>query len=562
MTHYYNKIKFSECTYIIATVIDIIGIFKNTIIMHHMVYVQPKLFWGDVGLTLIIDLTPVLLLFILLTVLKMSSWKATLITTIVTLILAIAIGVPADSAVSAWLIGALFGLWSISWLIFWGITWFNTWRLTGHLDAFISWMLKNITNDVRIIALTIAWALGALIEGLIGFGTPWAYLVPILISLGLPTIRALTIMAVANTAPVAYGAFGIPVVTLAGVAGLPLVATSGAVAHFVAVLAFIIVFVILALIDGWRGIKEAWLAALIGALGYVLGQFTTAVYIGPYLADVVGSIIAFLFLVGLAKVWRPKHIVTPPAVKVNEVKDRGAVARAWASLILFVTIMGLWNSPISPMRWVVATFSLPAYSEVLQKQVSVSYSFNVLVTGTSALVAWLITLPLMKAGTKDVVNALKTTWKQTWGAVLTGIFVISLAFVFNYSGMAYSLAYLATGLGLWFLIISPFLGWLGAALTGSNTSSNALFGPFQAAMGQLLGLPQLLLPSIQTVGGELGKPVAPQTVSAGVSTTEYVRREGEIVRNNMKYSIALVFVLITISIFYWLIYPWPFYVSK
>jgi lactate permease len=527
-----------------------------------MVYVQPKLFWGDAGLTLIIDLTPVLLLFILLTVLKMSSWKATLITTIVTLILAIAIGVPADSAVSAWLLGALFGLWSISWLIFWGITWFNTWRLTGHLDAFTSWMLKNITNDVRIIALTIAWALGALIEGLIGFGTPWAYLVPILISLGLPTIRALTIMAVANTAPVAYGAFGIPIVTLAGVAGLPLVATSGAVAHFVAVLAFIIVFVILALIDGWRGIKEAWPAALIGALGYVLGQFTTAVYIGPYLADVVGSIIAFLFLVGLAKVWRPKHIVSPPAVKVNDVKDRGAVARAWASLILFVTIMGLWNSPISPMKWVVATFSVPAYSEVLQKQVSVSYSFNVLVTGTSALVAWLITLPLMKAGTKDVMNALKTTLKQTWGAVLTGIFVISLAFVFNYSGMAYSLAYLTMGLGLWFLIISPFLGWLGAALTGSNTSSNALFGPFQAAMGQLLGLPPLLMPAIQTVGGELGKPVAPQTVSAGVSTTEYVRREGEVIRNNMKYSIALVFVLIIISIFYWLIYPWPFFVSK
>jgi len=527
-----------------------------------MVYVQPKLFWGDVGLTLIIDLTPVLLLFILLTVLKMSSWKATLITTIVTLILAIAIGVPADSAVSAWLIGALFGLWSISWLIFWGITWFNTWRLTGHLDAFTSWMLKNITNDVRIIAIAIAWALGALIEGLIGFGAPWAYLVPILISLGLPTLRALTIMAVSNTAPVSYGAFGIPIVTLAGVTGLPLLATSAAVAHFVAVLAFIIVFVILALIDGWRGIKEAWAAALIGASGYVLGQFTTAVYIGPYLADIVGSILAFLFLVGLAKVWRPKHIVSPPAIKVNDVKDRGAVRRAWASLILFVTIMGLWNSPISPMKWVVATFSVPAYSEVLQKQVSVSYSFNVLATGTSALVAWLITLPLMKAGAKDVVNALKITWKQTWGAVLTGIFVISLAFVYNYSGMAYSLAYLATGVGLWFLIISPFLGWLGAALTGSNTSSNALFGPFQAAMGQLLGLPPLFLPSLQTVGGELGKPVAPQTVSAGVSTTEYVRREGEVIRNNMKYSIALVFVLIIIGILFWLTYPWPFFVSK
>ena len=521
-------------------------------------YVQPKLFFGDPALTIIIDLTPILLLFVLLAGLRLSAWKATLIASLFTLFFAMALGAPPDQTATAWAIGALFGTWSISWLIFWGVVWFNTWRLAGYLDAFKYWMFQNVTRDMRVLTIALVWAFGALIEGLIGFGTPWAYIVPILVSLGIPTLRAITIMAVANTAPVSYGAFGIPVVTLAGVTGLPLMFTSSSVAHVVAVLAMVITFVLLYLIDGWRGIREAWPAALIGGLGYVLGQFTTAVYLGPYLPDIIGSIFAFIFIVALSKVWQPSNIVQPPRLEINSV-DRGKIVRAWISLIVFVTIMGLWNSPISPLtKFVLATFKVSAFSQVLNKTVAVAYSFNPFATGTSALVAWLITLPLMGISARQVAEAVKMTWRQMWGAVLTGVFVISLGFVFNFSGMAYSLAYLTTGIGIFFIVISPFLGWIGAALTGSNTSSNALFGPFQEAVATLLGMPAGLLPALQSVGAELGKPVAPQTVSAGVSTSEYVRREGEVVRNNLKYSISLVFVLVLIGVSYLLLFPWPF----
>ncbi|ABL88510.1 L-lactate permease [Pyrobaculum islandicum DSM 4184] len=523
-----------------------------------MIYTQPKLFWGDPVLTIIIDITPIVVLFILLAGLKLSAWKATLISSIFTLLLAFLVGAPPDQTMYAWLIGALFGLWSISWLIFWGITWFNTWRLTGHLDAFTSWLLRNIVNDIRVLSLALAWALGALIEGLIGFGTPWAYIVPMLISLGLPSLRAITVVAVANTAPVSYGAFGLPIITIAGVTGLPLMFMSSVAAHIVAVLSFFITFILLYVVDGWRGIREVWPFGLVGAFGYVIGQYTTAVYMGPYLADVIGSILSFIFIIAFSKIWKPKNIIKPTTIKINNIQDKGIVLKAWISLVVFIAVMGLWNSPISPMKLNLATFSVSAYSEVLEKKVSVSYTFNLLATGTSALVAWLITIPIMGANREVVAKALRTTLSQTWGAVLTGIFVISLAFVFNFSGMAYSLAYLASGLGIWFIFISPFLGWLGAALTGSNTSSNALFGPFQAAMGTLLGLPQGLLPGLQTIGGELGKPVAPQTVSAGVSTTEYVRREGEVIRNNLKYSIGLVFLLLLIGIAYLTLYPYPF----
>lgn len=521
-------------------------------------YTQPELFFGNPVLTIFIDLSPILLLFVLLAGLRQSAWKATLIASLFTLFFAIALGVPPDQTAAAWAIGALFGVWSISWLIFWGVAWFNTWRLTGHLDAFKYWMFQNITQDMRVLTIALVWALGALIEGLIGFGSPWAYIVPILVSLGLPTLRAITIMAVANTAPVSYGAFGIPVITLAGVTGLPLMFTSSAVAHVVAVLAMVITFLLLYLIDGWRGIREAWPAALMGGLGYILGQYTTAVYLGPYLPDIIGSITAFLFIIALSRVWRPANIVKPPRLDINAV-DNDKVVRAWISLIIFVAVMGLWNSPISPfVKFSLATFKVSAFSTVLNKTVAVSYSFNPFATGTSALIAWLITLPIMGATKRVVAEALKTTWRQMWGAVLTGVFVISLGYVFNFSGMAYSLAHLATGVGLLFLVISPFLGWLGAALTGSNTSSNALFGPFQAAMATLLGMPAGLLPALQSVGAELGKPVAPQTVSTGVSTSEYVRREGEVIRNNLRYSISLVFVLVLIGALYLLLFPWPF----
>lgn len=523
-----------------------------------MVYTQPVYFWGNPMLTIIIDITPILVLFILLAGLKQTAWKAVLISSVLTFLLAVLVGAPLDQTGYVWLMGALFGFWYISWLIFWGITWFNTWRLAGYFDAFTSWLLRNIVNDIRVLSIALAWSLGSLIEGLMGFGTPWAYVVPILVSLGLPSLRAITLVAVADTAPVSYGAFGIPIITLAGVTGLPLMFMSSVSAHIVAVLAFLITFILLYIIDGWRGIREVWPIGLVGATGYVIGQYTTAVYMGPYLPDVIGSILSFIFIILFSKVWKPRNIIKPTTIKINNIQDKGVVLRAWISLAMFVAILGLWNSPISPMKLNLVTFSASAYSEVLKKSVSISYVFNLLATGTSILVAWLLTIPIMGASREVVVKALKTTVSQTWGAVLTGVFALSLGFVFNFSGMAYSLAYLASGLGILFVLISPFLGWLGAALTGSNTSSNALFGPFQAAMGTLLGIPQGFFPGLQTVGAEIGKPVAPQTVSAGLSTTEYVRKEGVVIRNNLKYSIGLVFLLLLIGILYLILYPYPF----
>ncbi|MGC9169478.1 MAG: L-lactate permease [Thermoproteus sp.] len=234
-------------------------------------------------------------------------------------------------------------------------------------------------------------------------------------------------------------------------------------------------------------------------------------------------------------------------------------AVAWASLLVFVAVMGLWASPISPLpKMSVAVFSVPAYSQILGKKVAVSYAFNPFATGTAALVAWLVSLAVMRPSGRVVKEALATTVRQTWAAVAVGAFVVSLAFVFNYSGMAYSLAYMASFAGILFILISPFLGWLGAALTGSNTSSNALFGALQYTVGNLLGIPPLLLPAVQSVGAELGKPVAPQTVSAGISTTEYVRREGDIIRNNLPYSISLVLLLVAIAVVHLLLYPYPF----
>jgi lactate permease len=230
---------------------------------------------------------------------------------------------------------------------------------------------------------------------------------------------------------------------------------------------------------------------------------------------------------------------------------------AWLPFIILVLVVTLWTGPWSPLtKFSLGSLSSSAFSTVLNKKISVSFSFNPFVAGTAILTSWVIIWLVLGARPRVFVESLRRMIKQLWGAILTGLFVLGLAYVFNFSGMAYSLAYGASFLGLAFIVISPILGFIGAALSGSNTSTNALFGAFQATVGKLLGLPQALLPSANSVGAELGKPVAPQTVSVGVSTTSYVRREGVVIRKNLPWAMLYILYLELIVAFYAFALPW------
>jgi len=415
--------------------------------------------------------------------------------------------------------------------------------------------------------LLFAWAFGALLEGLVGFGYPWAVVAPILIAVGIPDLDAIRVAAIANNAPVSYGALGVPIVALAAVTGLPLLQLSSSIGHIVAILALLPPWVLIYLVSGRAGFREGWPLAIVGSLGYIAGQFPVAVYLGPYLPDITGSIVCFVCLLILLKLWQPKQVlgyggapVSAEAVAAARAGQRlpaGEVFKAWLPFLVLIVVVVLWTGPWSSLpRVVLFKSSVAAHSALAPgKTVSAVFSFAPFIGGSAILVSWIIVALLLRLTGAQLREIFSRTFHQMWGALLVGVFIFGLAYVFNYSGMAASLANGFSKIGPWFIIVAPILGWIGVALSGSNTSTNAMFGAFQAEVGKLLGFPALLLPSLNSVGAEIGKPIAPQTASVGVSTSRFVRDEGQIIRHNLGWTLILLAYLILIGLLFYFFAP-------
>ncbi|MDP8023335.1 MAG: L-lactate permease, partial [Conexivisphaerales archaeon] len=419
--------------------------------------------------------------------------------------------------------------------------------------------------DVRIQAVLIAWSFGALLEGLVGFGYPWAFVAPILMSLGVVDIEAIRVAAIANNAPVSFGALGVPVVILAAVTGLPLFHVSAAVGRVVALLALAPPWILIYLVSGKEGVKEAWPLAIVGSLAYILGQFPVSNYVGPYLPDIAGSLVSFTVLLIFLRYWKPKNIrgfggkILDPS-QVNSSQGRkftaSEVAELFMPFIVLIIVVVLGTGPWSPLPaykpFIAAVFTI---SSITHKVMAVAFEFSPFVGGTFIMISWIIIAAILRPPKDKFIQAMKTSWNQLWGAVLTGIFMVALADTFNYSGMAATLAYSFSRVGIVFIVLAPILGWIGVALSGSNTSTNAMFGYLQYSVGLLLGLPPYLLPALNSVGAEVGKPVAPQTASVGVSTSKYLRKEGEVIRHNMGWTLVILIYLIIIGLIYAFLLP-------
>ena len=223
---------------------------------------------GSTFVSWLVALIPVALLLVLLAVLRVTAWLATLIGSLVTLILGVAVwGMPVGLGVEAYILGALTGIWAVNWITFWGVVLFNTLVVTGTFETFRTWLIAKGTADVRVQTLLFAWAFGALLEGLVGFGYPWAVVAPILIAVGIPDLDAIRVAAIANNAPVSYGALGVPVIALATVTGLPLLHLSASIGYIVAVLALLPPWVLIYLVSGWEGLRDGWPLAIVGSLG-------------------------------------------------------------------------------------------------------------------------------------------------------------------------------------------------------------------------------------------------------------------------------------------------------
>jgi lactate permease len=521
---------------------------------------------GNLFVTWLVALIPVAALLFMLAALRWSAWLATLVGSLVTLVLGLWVWhMPMEQGLSAYLYGSATGVWNVDWITFWGVMLFNTLVTTGTFDKLRRWLISQGTQDVRVQTILFAWAFGALLEGLVGFGYPWAFVAPILIALGIPDLDAIRVAAIANNAPVSYGALGAPIIALAAVTGYPLLALSASISKVVAILALAPPWILLYLVSGKKGMLGAWPLAIVGSLGYIAGQMPVGIYLGPYLPDIAGSIVCFICVLMLLKVWRPaevlgyggKPISGAAASSEGHGLSGGDIMQAWLPIAVLVVVVVAWTGPWSKLpgiNWL--HLAVGAASSISPgATITAAFDFKPAVGGTAILVSWAIVALLLRVNGEQLGQIWRKTWSQMWGACLVGVFIFGLAYVYNYSGMAASLAKAFSSLGSAFIVVAPILGFIGVALSGSNTSTNAMFGKFQALVGQLLGFPPLLLPTVNSVGAEIGKPVAPQTASVGVSTTRFVRNEGDVIRHNFGWCLFILVYLVIISVGFYLLAP-------
>jgi lactate permease len=526
---------------------------------------------NNLTLTCLVALIPVVFLLVLLAVFRLPAWLATLLGSIVTFALAVWVWkMPLEDGSRSYLYGSATGVWNVDWITFWGLILFNTMSITGLFENFRRWLIAQGSMDVRVQTMLFAWAFGALLEGLVGFGYPWAVVAPILISLGISDLNAIRVAAIANNAPVSYGALGAPIIALAAVTGYPLLALSGSVGTVVAVLALLPPWILLYLVSGREGMKGAWPLAIVGSLGYIAGQYPVAVYMGPYLPDITGAIVCFVALLTLLKFWQPKTVLGYGGIPIDAkiVAQQGGghglkqeeVLLAWMPFVVLLIVVAAWTGPWSTLPavgWFTA--KVVANAPEIKATITSQFKFAPWIGGTAILTSWIVVSGILvamgKLTGKQFGEIFRRTFHQMWGALLVGVFIFGLAYVFNFSGMASSLAKGFSSLGTAFIIVAPILGFIGVALSGSNTSTNAMFGKFQALVGVQLGMPPLLLPTLNSVGAEIGKPIAPQTASVGVSTSKFVRREGDVIRHNMGWTLVLLVYLIIISVGFYLLSP-------
>jgi lactate permease len=569
-----------------------------------------------------VALIPLALLLVLLAVMRVTAWLAVTIGAVVTIVMAITIWhAPTRPTLGAWAIGAATGIWSIDWIVFWGVVIYNVLLETGAFEGLKRWLVTQASADVRVQAIVLAWALGALLEGLVGFGYPWAVIAPILVGLGVRELDAIRVAAIGNNAPVSYGALGTPIIALATVTGVPLLTLSASVGRIVAIVALLPPWILIYLVSGRRGLRGIWPLPVVGSLAYIAGQFPTSQWLGPYLPDVIGALVCFGALLLLLKYWQPAETlgfggvpVTTEAVLAGAVPIGGSAmgggvatgarptgggpaGTGWGGtapgagasgdggppggvpangpngsaapagtvrdavpglvsfgilVVIVVAATGPWSHLGDYLFW---KPEVDAVSSLSHQPVAIDWKFAPAVAGTWILVSLLVILVWLRVGWEKFQAAIKRSVTQMWGALLVAPIIFGLAQVFNYSGMASTLAYGFSRVGTWFILLAPILGWIGVALSGSNTATNALFGGFQYAVGGLLRMPLLLLPSLNSVGAEVGKPIAPQTTSVGVSTTSYVRREGEVIRHNFGWTLVLLGWLILIGLFYYYVLP-------
>ncbi|MHB8598149.1 MAG: L-lactate permease [Ktedonobacteraceae bacterium] len=529
---------------------------------------------GNLFLSFLVGFIPILVVLVLLGIVRRPAWQAALAGLIVALIIAIAIWqMPVNLAATSALNGVAFALVPVMWIV-WNAMWlYNIAVRSGKFELFRRWMVYNVPPDKRILLLIIGFSFGALMEGIAGFGTPVAIGSALLIALGFPVLEAVTLTLIFNTTPVAFGALGVPIVTLASVTGLKATLLSAMVGRQLPIFALFLPFYAMVVFTGIRSLRTVWPAALVAGLSFALTQFTISNFVGPELPDVLAALVSLICVILFVQVWQPRDVEqyrvtftpeTPVSTGSSAIGERnvpvpaeaegrptfGQSVLAWLPWALVSVIVIIWTFAKVPLvgqqliKW--PDLHNQVFLTLYKKPYAAVYTFQPLGTGTAIFVAMLLTgVVAMLTGSSPGIYlvTLLDTWKQLRFAILTVMLIVGVAYLYNYSGMAYTLGLAISKVGAIFPFFSVFLGWIACFLSGSDTSSNALFGNLQVVAARQLNLSPVLMAASNSSGAVMSKMISPQNVTTGVSTTSLVGKEGLIIRKTFFHSLVLAVIL-------------------
>lgn len=533
---------------------------------------------NNLWLSAAVALIPILFFFISLAVFRMKGYLAGTITVFLAMLVSIFMyQMPVKMAIAATAYGFAYGLWPIAWII---VTAVFLYKITVKMGQFeiIRASVLSITADQRLQMVLVGFSFGAFLEGAAGFGAPVAITAALLVGLGFNPLYAAGLCLIANTAPVAFGAMGIPITVAGKVTGLDPFQIGQMAGRQLPLLSLFVPFWIVYIMDGMRGVRETWPGILVAAAAFAITQFFTSNYIGPELPDITSALVSLIALAVFLKIWQPKHIFTftegnqgttaahDPTIDRSSGYSVGEIFKAWSPFIVLTIMVTIWS--IKPFKDLFAKggvledtilkFHIPYLDNLVIKVAPIVskptpyealYKLDWLAaTGTAIFIAAIISMIILRMNLKSFVQTFAETIAELIKPIFTIGMVLGFAFIANYSGMSSTLGLAFAATGSFFPFFSPFLGWLGVFLTGSDTSSNALFGNLQSVTAKQIGVDPILMVAANTTGGVTGKMISPQSIAVACAATGLVGKESDLFRFTLKHS--LLFIIITSIITY------------
>ena len=539
---------------------------------------------GNIWISSAIAMIPIVFFFLALAIFRLKGSVAGTITVILALLVSLfAYQMPATMAFASLVYGFLYGLWPIAWIIIGAVFLYKISVKTGQFNVIRSSIL-SITEDQRLQMLLVGFAFGTFLEGAAGFGAPVAITAALLVGLGFKPLYAAGLCLIVNTAPVAFGAMGIPIIVAGQVSGVDTMEISQMVGRQLPFMVPVVLIWIMAIMDGWRGVKETWPAILVGGGSFAIAQYLTSNFVGPELPDITAAIAALVSLTILLKYWKPKHIFrfsqedgqddASLVASQQQTYSLAQIAKAWSPFMILTAMVTIWSvkpfkdlfTKDGALHDLVISIKVPYLHQLVQKMPPVVpeikdydaiFKFDWFsATGTAIFIAAVITIIFLKMKPKEAVTTFGETINELKVPIYSIGMVLAFAFIANYSGMSATLALALAHTGQAFTFFSPFLGWIGVFLTGSDTSANALFAALQATTAQQIGVPEVLLVAANTSGGVTGKMISPQSIAIACAAVGLVGKESDLFRFTVKHSIVFTIMMGIIITLQAYVFPW------